>query len=250
MALRQLRRTWEALGRDDPLWAILTHEGKRGGRWQLDPFFRTGREEVDAVLATAASHAPELRRARALDFGCGVGRLTQALARHFAAVDGVDIAASMVAQASELDRGPHGSGGRCTFHAHTRADLSLFGDAVFDFVYSSLTLQHMPPRLALAYLDELCRVLRPGGLLVFDLPERPKRSRSHLGRWASRVLRTASLVWHRHLLGRARMDMFGIAPARIAARVARAGCRVVWQEPIGSGGPDWWAHRYGVARIE
>ncbi len=48
---------------------------------------------------------------RALDFGCGVGRLTQALARHFNIVDGVDIAPSMIELANQFNR----SGGRCRY---------------------------------------------------------------------------------------------------------------------------------------
>jgi SAM-dependent methyltransferase len=49
-------------------------------------------------------------------------------------------------------------------------DLSLFAEATFDFVYTTLVLQHMPPSLSTLYIRELVRVLAPGGLLVFQLP--------------------------------------------------------------------------------
>ena len=94
--LRELTDNWQAFGEDDPLWAILSHADKRGNRWDLDEFLETGEAEITEVLAEATGLVPSLAFGRALDFGCGVGRLTQALARRFATVDGVDIAAAMV----------------------------------------------------------------------------------------------------------------------------------------------------------
>jgi SAM-dependent methyltransferase len=102
----------------------------------------------------------------ALDFGCGVGRLTQALAKHFSRVVGIDVSEPMVAHARRLNR--HGE--RVTYYANPRADLRVVGDARFDVVYTDLVLQHMPPAQALGYIAEFVRVLRPGGFLVFQLP--------------------------------------------------------------------------------
>ena len=95
----QLRQTWDYLGEHDPLWAILSFPQKRGNRWQLEEFFATGRDEIDAVLKDVANRFPDVPRCCALDFGCGVGRLTRALAAHFDRVIGVDVAASMIRQA-------------------------------------------------------------------------------------------------------------------------------------------------------
>ena len=88
MSLRRLIRTWDELGRRDPLWAVLSHPDMQGGGWNLDRFLETGRNEVGAVLAHARTHRPDLATRRALDFGCGVGRLSQALAVHFDRVAG------------------------------------------------------------------------------------------------------------------------------------------------------------------
>ncbi len=79
----QLRRTWDDFGKRDPLWAILaaadrTADGDRP--WGLDEFLATGVAEIEEVLAYARSRYPELRTGRALDFGCGVGRLSRATA--------------------------------------------------------------------------------------------------------------------------------------------------------------------------
>src|SRR5258706_3969075 len=107
MKLWQTRRHWEKFARTDPLWAVLTAPGKAGNRWQVGEFFATGRQEADAVLARVAALYPALRRGHALDFGCGVGRLSQGLAPHFARVTGVDLSARMVALARDYNR--HGA---------------------------------------------------------------------------------------------------------------------------------------------
>jgi SAM-dependent methyltransferase len=166
MELEELQRHWDRFGRDDPFWAILTQEDKRAGRWTPEEFFAHGVKEIAQVVARTEELGIELRRDRALDFGCGAGRLTQALCEHFKECDGVDIAPSMIALAERFNR--HAE--RCRYHLGASGDLRRFPDASFDFAYTVLVLQHMPPGLAKAYLAELLRVLRPGGLLVFQVP--------------------------------------------------------------------------------
>src|SRR5262249_11664210 len=107
MNLKDLQETWNAFGHRDPLWAVLTQPEKKGRRWKAQEFFETGVRDIGAALTYAASLLPAFRRDRALDFGCGVGRLTQALANYFGEIWGVDIAPSMLAQAEKYNR--HGS---------------------------------------------------------------------------------------------------------------------------------------------
>jgi hypothetical protein len=72
MDLSQLQQHWDAFGRSDPLWAILTDPDRRGNRWDPVEFFETGRQEVAAIFQRAAAFNLPVRRHRALDFGCGV----------------------------------------------------------------------------------------------------------------------------------------------------------------------------------
>jgi SAM-dependent methyltransferase len=171
MELEGLRSSWERLGSVDPLWAVLSEPGRRDGGWErdVDAFMETGRRQIDAMLARLEQLGSTPTFGRALDFGCGVGRLTQALGDHFEEVTGVDIAESMVARARELDR----HGGRCRYVVNTDPDLRSIATASMDFVHSSITLQHIPPPFGARYVGELVRVLRPGGTGVLQVPAAP-----------------------------------------------------------------------------
>src|SRR5690606_32423745 len=67
--LEHLRRVWQTLGRDDPMWAVLSHADKRGGRWDPEEFLATGEVEVDVQLAALAAAGWPRERGLALDFG-------------------------------------------------------------------------------------------------------------------------------------------------------------------------------------
>jgi SAM-dependent methyltransferase len=168
--LRQLQRDWNGLATKDAMWAVLTGPLGAERKWDPDAFFKTGADEIAALLdrlrAAGASLPATESSGRALDFGCGPGRLTQALAGQFARADGVDISAVMVEEARRLNR--HGE--RCTYHVNDRNDLSLFPDRTFDFIYSSITLQHMEPQFSRRYIAEFFRVAAPGGIAVFQIP--------------------------------------------------------------------------------
>lgn len=170
---RHLQETWDTLGAEDPLWAVLSAPGTRGNRWDPDAFFATGEAEIAGLFDDLEARGVAWRRGRALDFGCGVGRLTQALADRFDRVDGVDIASSMVAAARRFNR--HGD--RCAYHVNEKTDLSLFSDGVFDLIYSRITLQHIPPDFTKAYIVEFARVLRSGGVAVVHIPAGMSRLR-------------------------------------------------------------------------
>ena len=168
--LERLQEHWNAFGEQDPLWAILSDPAKRGRGWEkdLEEFFASGRVEVDDVLRVLADRGVALQNGRALDFGCGVGRLTRALAERFDPCDGVDLAASMIERARELNE----DGERMRFHHNPAPDLRLFDDKSFDFILSLIVLQHMEPKLMRGYMREFMRVLRPRGVAFFNVPER------------------------------------------------------------------------------
>jgi hypothetical protein len=148
------------------MWAVLSDPSRRGRRWNLDEFFETGRREISLLMFQLGSLGLSPRRDRAVDFGCGVGRLTQALAAEFRHVIGIDVAPTMIQLAERLNK--FGSG--VTYSVNQRPDLSFIPGGTVDFVYSDIVLQHLLPDLAAGYVSEFLRIVRPGGVVVFQLP--------------------------------------------------------------------------------
>jgi SAM-dependent methyltransferase len=162
--LHSLERTWETLAQDDPMWAICTDPTRAGGRWKVSEFMETGEMEISAVVSHILSLGVQLDFSEtALDFGCGVGRLTQALGRRFKKCIGVDISRTMIDKAVSLNQIPQ----KCEFLVNRSPSLE-FETESFAFVYSNIVLQHISPRYAKRYIQEFVRILRPRGVLAFQ----------------------------------------------------------------------------------
>jgi len=96
----------------------------------------------------------------ALDYGCGTGRSTRFLRDQGFSVVGVDIAGVMIAKARDQD--PEGQ-----YQLIAPGDLRLFADASFDVVVSEMPFDSIPTMAAkVATLNEISRVLKPGGLKI------------------------------------------------------------------------------------
>src|SRR6266852_2844803 len=165
MNITEWQKNWDDLGKEDPLWVVLTDPARKGGKWTPEQFFETGRAEIERVLNELASKGIQLHRKRALDFGCGPGRLSQALALHFERVDGVDISPSMIGHANRFNQFPD----KCHYHVNATGDLALFPSNSFDFIYSTIVLQHIEPRFGKIYLREFIRVLSHGSIAAFQI---------------------------------------------------------------------------------
>ncbi len=232
MGIDEVSRTWTRLGREDPLWAVLTDREKAGGGWTTDDFLATGAQEIEDVLARLGSLGAAPARGRAVDFGCGAGRLTHGLARAgFAEVVGLDISPTMLDKAREIVTAP-----QADFRLATGPELDVVDTGSADLVYTCRVLQHMPTELAHRYIREFFRFARPGGLVVFQLPTAPARSAAGL---ALRVL-PAPVV--RRL--RRGMEMHGTPEADVRALVATCGAEVLAADPDTSAGPRWDSRLY------
>jgi ubiquinone/menaquinone biosynthesis C-methylase UbiE len=227
MQIDRQAQDWNELAQLDPHWAILTARGKRFGGWDSDEFFATGAAEARAFMARSEALGLPRERERALDFGCGLGRMTRALAEHFETCTGIDISAEMVRGALQANADVPG----VTFEVNEATDLRRFEDASFDLVYSMIVLQHVPDRAAIeSYVREFCRVLRPGGLAVFQLPTHIPaifrlqwRRKLYLG--LRRVGVSAPVLYRRlHLLP---IAMSYIAEDEMVGVVEAAGARMV-----------------------
>lgn len=157
---------WDRLAEEDPFWAVLSDPAKRGGGWDPDAFFATGGEHVDRLENELQEIGHSFAGRRALDFGCGLGRLTQALARTASFAMGIDASVGMVVGAQRWNRSPE----RCAYLLNRSADLEMLPDRSFDAVISFIVFQHIPAPVSHRYLAELGRLVVPGGFLVVQIP--------------------------------------------------------------------------------
>jgi SAM-dependent methyltransferase len=154
---------WETFARRDPQYYI---DPTLGPGVELETFREGGRGVVEWALGWAVDLPG---RGRALEIGCGVGRNTVHLARHFAHVDGVDVSPTMVNSARQRGMAPN-----VRLHALSGRDLAPLPDASYDLVFSHLVFQHIAAEADVAsYLRESARVLRSGGVAVLQFDTRP-----------------------------------------------------------------------------
>lgn len=237
MKLEDTKKNWEAFAHEDPLFAILTEPDKRGNRWDPEEFFATGRKDIREMMEVLDALGLPAGRARALDFGCGVGRLVQSLADYFDSVCGVDISREMIRRARELNR----CGERAEYVVNESERLEQFPAASFDLVHSVLVLQHVEPSYAKVYIAEFLRLLKPGGVAWFQVPHKfhvrtwlrlyharlvPFTSLAPEGLLRAIYLKTASLV-----RVFPRMEMHCVPRSEVEGIARRAGCEVVRVTP-------------------
>lgn len=155
---------WRKLGAEDPYWGVLTeprYHAERLTPESLDEFFRSGELHLSEVLSTIRRARPGFQPARALDFGCGVGRVTAAMSRELEAVVGVDVSDGMLEEA------------RKNIAARGRPDrvtLAHQAEGKFDFAHSYIVLQHMPAKAGLAAMRAMVNNLNPGGVALLHFP--------------------------------------------------------------------------------
>lgn len=231
MGLGHIRRTYERLGREDPLWAVLTSRDKRHNRWDPNEFFQRGRDEITDVMSYLDTLGLVPERRRVLDFGCGVGRLSQALADHFDEVVGVDISEEMLERAREFSGR---DGGRVRYLLNTEPQLALLEDDGFDLVYSNITLQHIPPRYGRTYVTEFFRVLRKGGVALFQMRNGPVVEPGTLRSWLYRLNRESLRHVLQRIQGNPPYEIHYLARAIVEDVVTGAGGRMVDVVDVGS----------------
>lgn len=167
-SLKAYKNEWERNAKRDAFFSILSNSQEDAPANCEKRFFETGREEIAGLFDYAASISIPLPACgKALDFGCGVGRLTQALGARFKDVTGVDVSSEMIRQA-RFFLPP--SAKNIEYTLNERSDLSLFESDQFDLIYSNIVLQHISPRLQRKYIAEFARVAKVGGWVVFQLP--------------------------------------------------------------------------------
>jgi len=241
MSLDELQRNWHELGQDAPLETILC-PSVPGQKWDIDAFFASGEAEVAQLVDYLNSQGLGLPKGSALDFGCGIGRVTQPLCRHFQMCYGVDIAPSIL----ELARQHNAYGDRCRYILNKSPRLDIFPDSSIDFVYSMITLQNIAPRYSAGYILEFVRILAPGGLLVFQIPNKPTTLRTAIKQWLPYPLLQA--FYALKYRGQPHLELHGISQRRVIRLLEGNGGKILDIQPFQRADIGWSSHRYCVTK--
>lgn len=157
--VRDTDADWEAIGRTQPFYGVLTDPRFRTEAMDEQAhadFFLSGQHEIDLQLAVQRARFGPFEPRSALDFGCGVGRLTRGLGAVTGNAVGIDVAASMLDEARK-DAPPT---------VRFAQDLP---DGLFDWIVSIIVFQHIPPARGYDLLRRLLARAAPGAGLTLQL---------------------------------------------------------------------------------
>ena len=155
---------WEKWGQQEPYFAVLTHHRFRKANMSEEDrkaFFESGKDEINRVIQFCRRHLDaDFQPERALDFGCGVGRLIIPLTEIAEEVVGLDVSESMVREAEQ----------NCQRFDVKNVNLILSNDdlsqlsGTFDFIHSYIVFQHIPVERGRRILEKLLTHLNEGGI--------------------------------------------------------------------------------------
>ncbi len=159
---------WKQWGSRDPYRGVLFDEKykKSSLNENLNEFFDTGESYIGSLMHYVDLLYPGLPRRTAVDFGCGVGRLSIPLARRFQSVIGVDISPAMLDEAHK----------NCSSFGISNANFVSSDDllsqvpAGVQLVQSYIVLQHIPVKRGLLIAKHLLGKLAPGGVCALQVP--------------------------------------------------------------------------------
>lgn len=166
-SLTDLRSHWNRLAKENARYFVnpLTPSGKEATEFELR---ETGMADYEKHLkndSVIKARLGSFNDKSVLDLGCGVGRVTEFLANDFKEVYGVDISEEMIESTKKRLAGK----GNVKFYLGNGNSLPLDKSSV-DLVFSYQTFQHFPSEsLIKDYLEEICRVLKPGGVAKIHL---------------------------------------------------------------------------------
>ena len=237
--LQHVGREWARLGESEPHWSVLTSEQFRAQAiaGNLQAFRDSGVNEVrhiGSVLKRNGLAWPA--QGVALEYGCGVGRVTLPLAQHCGQVVGVDISPGHLACAAAEARERGLSHKVRWLRLVGAADLEQLPAA--DLVYSRIVLQHNPPPVMELIVRHLLRCLAAGGVAVFQLP-------TYMPGYSFRVqdyLHALRAGGHRG------MEMHMLPQRRVFELVQEAGCLPCEVFADDAAGPVYTSHTFVVRR--
>ncbi|HEX6999944.1 MAG TPA: methyltransferase domain-containing protein [Gammaproteobacteria bacterium] len=217
---------WKVLGSTEPYFAVLTdrrfHDADRPGP-SREAFFRTGEDDIAKLFERITAEYPSFAPRRALDFGCGVGRLLLPLARRVPEVVGVDISPAMLAEARR--NATEAGLSNVTLLSSDAPEYRRAG--AFDLVHSHIVFQHIPRREGLRIVRDLLDRLSRGGVgalhFVYAIRRPPWWRAAHWARKTIPGVHRAANVVRGHPAARPLMQMNAYPLAALYAMIHDCG---------------------------
>jgi 2-polyprenyl-3-methyl-5-hydroxy-6-metoxy-1,4-benzoquinol methylase len=160
---------WEKFGKDDPYYGVWTDARFSEENLSDDvraEFFESGKLYMRDIMRRVNELFPDKAEFhRAMDFGCGVGRLAIPLAEYADHVTAIDVSRSMLEEAADNCVRQHVSN---VEFALSDDELSAVGKG-FDLIHSFIVLQHIPVKRGERILRELLARLAPGGICILHM---------------------------------------------------------------------------------
>lgn len=158
LVIRDTDADWRELGVSNPYWGVISHPdylSENMSPEMIGKFYRSGAEHIVPMARDLEQLTGQRPSGRALDFGCGVGRLAEAMLAYADEVTGVDISPGMLALARA-----RGSNVRY---------VDQIPDEPFDWINSFIVLQHIPPARGEQIIETLLSKLAPGGMISLQV---------------------------------------------------------------------------------
>lgn len=162
--MSKIEKTWEHFGETNPYFAVSTFDKFKNENLDessLREFFDSGEDFIERIWKEIDTNfETDFRPQKALDFGCGVGRLTLAMAKRCGQVTGVDISENMLELArSNANRMNVENINFVKSEGNFGKD---FGE--FDFIQSFIVLQHIKPKIGEAIFLNIVKLLSKNGI--------------------------------------------------------------------------------------
>ena len=160
---------WNRLGVDRPHHSVLTHDRFLPEKFKENEraFWESGYAEIGLIDAILGHASTSLRRLDvAVELGCGVGRVSVPLSENVGSLFCFDISRSHL----ELAAQRASALGRRNIEFRWSDPSSEIAFTACDFIYSCIVLQHNTPPMIHAILDAAFKALRPGGVILFQVP--------------------------------------------------------------------------------
>ena len=160
--------TWTSLGETKPEYSVLSANefDPAFGVVEKKEFERTGYAELDQIDAILKRHSLIIDSfEEAVEFGCGIGRVTIPLAKRCKKLIAYDISGS------HLDVALRNLDSQGIKNVEL-IKISKYNQKInpCDFFYSRIVFQHNPPPLIKALISEALTSLKKGGVAIFQVP--------------------------------------------------------------------------------